>query len=289
MAYYDDEASEDAGEPVELYEFTAPTTAYRYTSGPVAVVYGGNTYSPAAGLERATVGTGSTNGGSSITVTMRAAESVVQVYGFATEPRTLRLRIYRTQTTSAETVTIWDGVVVAMAVRGHVAEIRSSSQVGVRLATQIPSLSVGGRCRHFLYDGRCRVVRATYVHTTTVSSFSGSTITVAGVGGNPDGWFANGGEIERDADGERRMIYAQVGAVLTISAPFQTLATSNAVTMWPGCDHTHRFFTDPTSGLPVVRGDCHLKFANAQNFGGHASVPNSNPFTLNIRLTRGSS
>lgn len=283
MAYYDDESSTQLGAPVELYDFTAPTTSYRYTSGPASVVYSSNTYTPVSGLSREAVGTASTQSGTALLVRLAVSSGVVQAFGFGSPPRSLRLRVYRQQPNSGTYQTIWDGAVVACRSLGEVAELRSVSQVGARLSTVLPSLSVQRRCQHFLYDARCKVVRASFEVSTTVSSFAANVVTVASVGGNPDGWFGNGGEIERVSDGERRMIYTQVGAVLTLSAPFPTLANGDSVKIWAGCDHQH-VVTINSSGVQVASGHCLDKFNNVQNFGGHPTVPGSNPFTLPLRL-----
>lgn len=286
MAYYDDEASVADGAPTELYDFTAPATSYRYTSAAAAVTYGGNSYTPAPGLRRSAVGAGTTQANASLTVAMRSAESLIQAFGFGSPPRSLRLRVYRQQATSGETVTIWDGVVVAITSRGAMAELRSTSQVGLRLATQVPALAVQGRCQHFLYDARCKVDRTAYQHTTTVASFTSNTITLTSDGGNPDGWFANGGEIERVTDGERRSIYDHTGNVVTLSSPFVTIANGDSVRVWPGCDHQHRIRSDGFPATLTADGHCLNKFNNVVNFGGHPTVPGSNPFALGVHLVK---
>lgn len=286
MAYEDDEASVADGDVTELFDFTGPTASYRYTSGPTAVTYGGNSYAPAPGLVRAPVGTSSTRDAPSISLSMRVTESVIQTFGGGAPPRSLRLRIYRTQANSGEARTIWDGVVVGIVSRGEMAEVRSTSLVGLRLATQLPSLAVQQRCQHFLYDERCGVDRATYEHSTTVSSLSGSEVTVASVGGASDDYYGTGGEIERVADGERRAVYKQRGAVLTLASPFVTLAPGDAVKMWPGCNHMH-LVRNVGGPAPIqAEGDCLTKFDNVANYGGHPTVPGANPFTSSVRTGR---
>lgn len=284
MAHEDDEASVADGDVTELYDFTGPTASYRYTSGSSAVTYGGNSFAPSPGLVRAPVGTSSTRDAPSISLTIRVAESVIQTFGGGAPPRSLRLRIYRTQANSGETRTIWDGVVVGITCKGEMAEVRSTSLVGLRLATQLPSLAVQKRCQHFLYDERCRVDRAAYEHNTTVSSLSGATVAVASVGGALDDYYAVGGEIERVVDGERRAVYEQTGNVLTLSSPFPVLAPGDAVRMWPGCDHMLDIRDFGTS--QVVSGHCLTRFNNVTNYGGHPTVPGANPFLFNVRTGR---
>lgn len=272
MTYEADEESVYDGEPYELFDFAGPQISYRYTSDQVAKTYDSNSYTPLAGLKRSRLGANSTRDANAILVTMPSSTTVVADYGFGVPPRSLRLRIYRIQDRSGVALTIWDGAVIGLKPRGASAEIRSSSQLAENLGTNIPSVSIQPICNHVLYDERCVVTRASFDQAATVSSVSGYTVTVSTVGGNPDQWF-RAGEIVRDTDGERRQIVDQVGAVLTISSSFRTLAGSDAVTLYAGCDHRN--------------ATCGDKFSNRANFGGHPSVPSSNPFLVPLRLTRG--
>ena len=289
MAYLDDESSVSDGAPVELYDFAGPTASYRYTSGATAVTYGGNSYTPAPGLVRSAIEHPTTGTTSTLSVTMRASESVVQMLAFSTQShRPTRLRVYRQQANSGETRTVWDGEVTLVSPRGALAQIQAATKLSAWLRRKI-GIDASWRCRYRLYDPGCKVVAGDWDLTTTVSSVAsdGVTIVVASVGGQPDDWFAKGAELLRVSDSERRIVYRQVGTTLTINEPFPTMTAGDSVTLYAGCDHTHRFYTDFV-GTPLVSGDCQLKFGNAVNFGGEGSLPGSNPFTLNIRHIIGS-
>ena len=285
MAYDDDAEGTATSDVAELYEFTAPATTYRYTSGPSAVSYGGHDYSPAAGLGRSTIVHASTDDSARLTLTISAAASVVAAHGRGIPPRSLGLRVYRRQAVSGEVRRVWDGAVTAItsSLATGLATITSESKVGGRLATRLPVLTLSRRCPHRLYDDRCRVNPDDYDHATTVSSVSGSTVTVASVGGQPDGWFGSSGEIRRDTDGERRSVITQVGAVLTLDIPFGTLAPGDAVTLWAGCDHV---YWKRRTGPDFAGGDCIVKFDNVINFGGGPALPSINPFTAGVRGDR---
>lgn len=270
--YAEAETSPDDGEPVDLYEFAGSNQTYRYTSGLASVEYGGQTFTPAA-VSRGDVGARSTIDAATMTVTIATSAELVQDFGFGNPPRSLNLKIYRLQTLSGEARVIWDGRVIALAPRGRRTEVRSSSHVGERMATSIPSVSFQRLCNHFLYDDRCRVDRTVYDSDALVSGVSadGRTVTVNSIGIAPDQWYRSG-EVVRALDSERRLVIAQVGAVLTLSAPFRTLANGDALTLYAGCDH----------GITM----CSDKFNNVPNFGGHPSIPQSNPFILPLRLLR---
>ena len=285
MAYDDDQTGAATSDVTELYEFTGPSTVYRYTSGPASVTYGGHAYAPAAGLGRSALASTSTDDTARLTVTSAATASVVVAHGRSLAPRSLGLRVYRQQATSGETRRIWDGEVKSITSSSltAVATITSESRVGGRMAARVPGLTVTSRCPHRLYDDRCRVNPDDFDLSTTVSSISGRTVTVASVGGQPDGWFGSSGEIRRDTDGERRSVITQVGAVLTLDAPFGTLNPGDAVTLWAGCDH---LYWKRKVGPDFAGGDCITKFDNAINFGGAPAMPTINPFTAGVRGDR---
>lgn len=272
MAYADDEVSPNAGEPVELYEFAGPQLFYRYTSGDQPVTLNGNIFAPLAALTRSALGANSTSDTAALVVTMPTTAQVVRDYGLDdVPPRSLLLRVYRRQARSLDFVEIWVGSVVAIKPSGRMAEVRSVSQLGERLSTAVPAVSVQRMCNHVLYSRFCRVDRLTYDFETVVTNVSGGTVTLASIGIAPDDWF-RAGEIVRNVDGERRTIVKQTGAVLTLASPFRTLANGNGVTLYAGCDHTLETCAD--------------KFNNAINFGGHPTVPGSNPFLVPIRLVK---
>lgn len=287
MAYQDDESSAYDGDAVELYEFAAvPTATYRYTSDGASHSYGGNTFTPIAGLARSALKAATTaSGQQTLDVAMASSAPLALAVAFGIVPRSLRLTVWRKQIVSGDVVQLWIGDVMNVDTVNGMSAFRSTSDLGAVLEKEVPALSTAARCPYALFDVRCGLDRNSYDVATTVSAIadSGRTITVTSDGGNPDEWFANGGEIERTTDGERRIIYTHVGNVVTLERPFSTLNVSDAITMWPGCDHQMRVIFDPFADVVFARGDCYEKFSNAKRFGGESRIPGANPFTLNIR------
>lgn len=277
MTYALDVASSRRGDAQELYRFDGPQVSYTYTSGTRSHTFAldGLVYAPLAGLKRTGRGSSSSADKTTVTVTFSGNCDLATDYAYGTPPASLRLRIYELQRYSLGYQLVWDGDVVACSAKGVLVEMRSTSQLAERMASPVPSVSFQSLCNHFLYDARCTMDRATvgHNHAALVSSISvsGFTVTVDSIGLFFDDWF-RAGEIVRDSDGERRLIVGQVGAVLTIAAPFRELAATDAVTLYAGCDH--RIAT------------CSDKFNNVANYGGHPAMPNSNPFIVNIRLMK---
>jgi uncharacterized phage protein (TIGR02218 family) len=271
VAYADDEESVDSGEPQRLLEFIGPQISYRYTSGDQPVTYNGEVYAPAVAVESA-IGSGGIADAPAVVIKLLCSTQLVGDYGFTMPPRTLRLRIHERQARSAEYRVIWDGRVTAINPEGRWAEVRSESHLGSALSANVPAISFQRHCNHFLYDARCRVDRNAHDFATNVTNVNGAIVTVASIGAAADQHY-RAGEIVRSVDGERRTIVDQTGAVLTLAAPFRALANGNPVTLYAGCDH--------------LIATCHTKFNNRANFGGHPSVPSSNPFLIPINLNRG--
>lgn len=272
MAYADDEESQAASAPIEAYEFVGSATTWRYTSAAEAVTIDGDVYTPLAGLRRGGFGIATIKDTPSLTVTLPSFAPIVQDYVFAIAPRTLLVSAYRYQPVSGEWIRFWRGDVRSITPTGKTAQVTSPSFLATQLSTNVPGLTVRAHCAHFFGDPRCRVDRELFKHLTTVATVSGTDariVTVAGVGIHPNQRF-RAGEIVRDADGERRTIVDQVGAVLKLVSPFRTLANGNAVTMYFGCAHT------PT--------DCEDTYNNLINFGGFHRMPKRDPFKVSITL-----
>lgn len=271
MAFEDDELSQDAGEPVELFEFAGSLSTWRYASGAQSVVHGGNTFAPLAGIRRSSFQKASSKDAPVLTVSLPTSAGVVLAHGIATPPRSLTLTVYRYQQRSGDYVIGWTGPVTSITPRGSMAEVKCPSLLGARLSVNVPGLALQHQCQHRLGDDRCRVDLSGMTVSTTVSSVSSATIAVASVGGHPADWF-RAGEVVRDSDGERRTILQQAAGVLILHAPFRTLAHGDAITLYPGCDHT-----EPT---------CRSKFTNGPNFSGFWFVPDGNPFKTRIPFKR---
>lgn len=271
MAYADDEESVDAGEPQELLEFIGPQIVYRYTTGDQPITYNGQVFAPAV-AERSAIGAGSVVDAPAVIVKVLCSTQLVADYGFLTQLRTLRLRIHERQARSAEYQVKWDGRVSAMMPEGRWCEVRSESHLGLALSSNVPGVSFQRHCNHPLYGRLCRVDRNAHAFATNVTNVNGAIVTLASIGGAADQVY-RAGEIVRTVDGESRTIVDQTGAVLKLASAFGVLANGNPVTLYKGCDH--------------LIATCHTKFANRVNFGGHPSVPSSNPFLIPINLNRG--
>lgn len=256
MAFIDDEKSISDSAPVELYTFITNTGTFRRTSLNADVVYSGNTYT-AVPLMRTRVEVNATDQAQELVIDLPASDVLVKNH-VPILPDTFTCLVQRKQLVSGEVQTIWDGVVTSLTVKGRTASLRIPSTMDDALAVSVPSAYFQTTCNHILYDTRCGFERGTFSMTTSVVSVSGSTVTVASVGGNPDSWFP-GGDLVRLTDSTKRLILRQEGLVLTLSMPLPaTVVLPYSVSIAPGCDHTIK--------------TCRSKFSNQLNFGGHPYI-----------------
>jgi len=267
MSYVDTEVSVHDGRPIELYKFDGPIKRYTYTSYHRDIEYNGDVYE-AIPISRSNFTGGSTQDPPNLDIEMPIAKEVVQDHGFQIAPRSLALTIYRRHGEAGETVIYWQGTVGAISAKNRTAKLRVPSLFATRIAQSVPNIFYQSQCNHPLYGVRCGVLRASFVVSTTVVGYSGSPfVSVAAIGGHPDGYF-NAGEILRLSDGERRLITSQQGVSLSLNYPFRELLVGDAVEIYAGCDHTI--------------DTCKAKFNNVVNFGGHPYIPTINPFKTKL-------
>lgn len=270
MAYADDDLSQHDGEPIELYKFQAPTRGYFFTSWIQSVSYLGDVYE-AIPLQRNRLESVSQEDVPALRIELPAARQMVQDFAFGIAPNQLELTVFRRHGLAGDTITYWKGPVLSISVKGRIAEVIVPSTFGNALQSSIPSVYYQTPCNHVLYDTRCALARSSFKTTATVltvNALDPRRVTVSTVDSQPDGHF-KAGDIVRLADGERRLIVAQGGTLLTLNFPFRVLLPGDAVEFFAGCDHT-----------PAT---CRDKFANIVNFGGHPFIPDQNVFETGVK------
>lgn len=267
MTFIDDEKSVESSNPVELYEFIGTITTYYRTSGASNYDYGGNTYI-AVPMDRNQIPT-EVSQEDPLDVTLRISDQLIQDYAFGITPSSLTVVVRRIHQSSSNVQPIWAGSLKSIKVRGRDCVLAFHNPLSKGLKQPLPQAGVQVQCNHILYDTRCTVLSTSFDAITTVAgggiSADGLEITVASDGGNPDGWSV-GGMLTHVSSGESRLVLGHVGNVITVQWPFPSIAVSDAVTLFAGCNHT--------------LGDCHAKFNNRANFGAFAHIPESSVFKV---------
>ena len=154
---------------------------------------------------------------------------------------------------------------------GHVAKAspsRNGASITINSLTDLLNVNVPRNvyqagCQNALYDGACTLSRSSYAAAGTVSTISGTTMTISGpAASQAAGYWTQGGIIFTSGAelGEARTVKSWAGGVLTLLSPFPTApAPGDTFMMYAGCDKT--------------RATCQAKFNNDANFKGQPFVP----------------
>jgi len=241
----------------ELYEFRIGTEIFRYCSGEIDIVFGGNTYTKQA-ITRNEVSRSFEN------------ESAIIELPYHIEPAPRYRVINPTQSVSVK-ILKENGVVLFI---GKILSCNFNIQKGVAtfniislqgmMKTQIPSRTYGTGCSFRLFDANCKVVKNSYKLTIQKANMtiSNDKIKITASALNSD---FTGGFIE--FNNEQNFIVSQNGTTITLLYPMQTIDSATSVNFYKGCKKT----------LTACRA-----FSNEKNYGGFPFVPAKNPMTQGL-------
>lgn len=251
MTFLASESSVEGSEPREGIEIILPAETIRISTGTRDIVINSETYT-ATPTQRAELVVPRANDDSIVNLMIDRQHSLVSRYMRGhVPPRSILVNVYRRQ--GADYECVWRGRITAVRFDGDLAVFSMPSRLLLLVDRRLPTFSVSKRCPHTLYaTGTCKVTRASFKVTTTITLVNGRTISVAGIGGNPDNW-AQFGELVHVASGEPMTIAEQVGTQLTIPAPIGGMNTGDSVEIYAGCDR--------------LVATCHTKFSNRVHFG----------------------
>ena len=239
---------------------------WRYTSGDVAVVHGGNTYTPAT-IDRDTV-----------------------EYNSKLEVSTLQIKVARVQQPVVDFIALNPLEILWVAVFDLIRD-QPDPEAGVIFVGQIKNVSIKGlqaianceglesflkqpvpvpryqpACNNSLYDDKCMLTDTDWAEAAAVTAISsdGMTVTLSGAGfeAKADDYYTRGYLVYGES---RRMIVDHIKAskVVLLRYAISSLVVGAAVTVFAGCD------------LDIAT--CQSKFNNMKNFYAHPYIPLDNP------------
>ncbi len=266
MTFLARETSVESGQPVEIYHFSIGATNYRYTSAEDEIIFGGNTYYPRQ-ITRTDPQQSTDERRQQIEITIPTTDDVALLFIGVVPGEKMSLTVTRFHRDDVEAYVLWSGKILGAnyTEQGTKCTLRGVT-VEAALSRPIPHFKYQGLCNNMLFDGNCKVVKASFKYTGTVQAISGNTVTVLGLSSKGVGW-AVGGYISA-SDLDFRLVLSQDGDVLTLMLPFFADPTGLTVDVYAGCSHN--------------RTDCEDKFNNIINYGGFPFVPRVNPFARGL-------
>jgi len=259
--------SVDNARPVECYKFTGPFGEFLYTDYIDTVTVNDETYEPRA-ISRSSIDI-STLIDSPVTTDIRlpGTDQLSILYAYTNSPQMLNIEIIQVHhgdNWAIDFKRIWIGYGINYNTDSEgMTTIQTGSLLQAELTGGLSSVNYQRICNHDLYDARCKVNKATFTVTTTVTKIQDRFITVTDDGyGNGD---LSGGTFINDATGEQRDIVDNQNNRIALNYKLVNVKVGDTVKLIRGCDH-------------LRLGDCKLVFNNVVNYGGHDFIPLKNPF-----------
>lgn len=264
MTYAAREASQQSGQPVEVYDIALGSQSWHLTDAEGDFVLGANIYQ-AVPVTRTEITLGREGEAESITVSLPSDHPFPALYKAGMPDGRATVTVRRYHRSDTEVVTIYDGVVngCRFVQDGSAVEVQVAP-ISQAIDREVPRHAYSAQCNHALYDSRCTIASGAFKYTSTVGTVGsgGKVLTVTGLLASKGANWAKAGFCV--VGGDRRLILEQSGDDIRLYMPFGTSPLGSSIDVFAGCDHT--------------LATCNTKFGNKDNFGGHAFVPLRNVF-----------
>jgi len=249
-------------QPAELYHIWKGSVHYRYTSGDVAVVYNGETYTPAT-IQRKSAVYDEKLEVNTLTVQFSKVTDPALEFIAVTPTDLIWISVHKLHRDMLveETTNIFIGQIKSMSFQGSDVQVKC---VGFEhfLNQVVPRYRYGPGCQHTLFDGRCRLSAGNYAATIQLDSVSddGMTLTSTGFGDYADNYFTLGYFVFGNYS---RMITSHIENVIGLRYFIVSLEAGSEIVAYAGCDKT--------------RSTCINKFDNLDNNFSFPDIPRDNP------------
>jgi len=249
--------------PAELFHIWKGVSHWRYTSGDVAVVYNGETYTPAT-IEREQVRWDSNLEVNSMSMTVaRVTQPAMEFIALApTELIWISVHKIHRDLGVEETTPVFIGQIKDISFKGAAAKVNC---VGFEhfLKQIVPRYRYGPGCQHTLYDSYCQMVKADYTIDGTISyiSSTGLAFRCPEIGSVVAGYYTLG--YITVGTYSRMITNHYSGGNIQLRYPIPGVSIGDAVAVSAGCDKT--------------RATCISKFNNINNNMSFTTIPKDNP------------
>lgn len=264
MTYDLRERSVQDGAPVEVYEFARNAKVWLFTSAEEDYAVGSDIYTSAP-ITRSNVETNTEHARNALKLTVPRNFTIAELFRFSPPTDILAVTVRRFHRGEEDDpAVLWIGRVLNCSFEGAKA-VLNCEPVSISVKRQGLRRLYQKQCPHPLYGPGCEVNKEDHDHVTNITAIDGVQVTVGSLLAKP---YAGGFIEYEDADGnlDRRFIRSFSGLVLTLNYPLSPdVGESDAVTVYPGCNHTMEV--------------CDGTYSNILNYGGVSPFqPTKNPF-----------
>jgi hypothetical protein len=251
---------------IELFTFTVPGTVlvWRYSTHTASVTFGSNAYIPEA-ISRSNVTRTINQPSGDLTIDVGDEnEFALKMFDGLTS-RPIEVLVQQWQFGASTARTIFTGLTSGVSFDGPKATISCVPRYAVASRRKVPWQTFQAGCNWQLFSAGCTLDKASFVsgpYALASGAWSGAEVTITGT--HADGDLSNGW-IERVADGDRRFIEQNVGAVLTLQSQFPAVTNGESWLVYPGCRRTET--------------ECAGRYNNLAHFLGWSRLPAINPFS----------
>jgi len=251
-------------QPAELYHIWRNSTHYRYTSGDVAIVYNGETYSPAT-IQRQKVSYDQKLEVNTLVIqASRVTDPVLEF--LAISPVDLVWvsvhKIHRDMLIE-ETSNVFVGQINKISIRGSEVQINC---VGFEqyLKQVVPRYRYGPGCQHTLFDDRCGVDINSFSDNVVLDNVADDGVTIISTSFvlQDNDYYTFGYLVWGDY---KRMIISHIEDTIKLRYLIPGLVSGETALVTAGCDKT--------------RTTCESRFNNLINQLGFPDIPSDNPAT----------
>lgn len=272
------ESSLEDSRPIDVYVMAIGSQQFLRTSCPADIVVDGQTYE-SRNITRSALGQGSDERNRVVKVTIPADDEFARQYFNASPESGASVSIFRVQRDEAPSrvtrILQFKGVVQSVQFKNDALEAEIVCQSIESGAGQtIPRITFQLSCNWVVFDEDCgadpngtSLAGVPFQLIAVATAESGITVTVPGVSTFPANWF-RGGFCLPVGSGDKRMIIAHSGDVLTLRQAFADPVVGATMQVFAGCDH-------------LRNGGC-TKFNRRHRYGGWRNVPSKNPFRTGI-------
>lgn len=268
MAFNTREISNASGAPIHLYDFYRGSTHWRYCTADRDITYDGNVYE-AIPVRDNGISQDTERSNSTFNVDVPIDNELAQMFRADLPSSRVWLKVFRIHYGDTDAAAVWFGAVSQVSVESEAKATIVCQSVLALFQGNGARLTWQRGCPHMLYDGQCKVVKASYATAGTAAGVAGISLTVSAADALEDGYFS-GGILEFTRNGflESRQIRSHVGSLLVLLGRTDGLENGMSVTLYPGCPRTAEV--------------CDERFDNIDNFGGVRHLPGKSPFSGNV-------